>query len=102
MGQTFEKNAARFFTQGFFQQLIGVDRSRWPEMEFVAGKLPARAADWRNGYGQRRIEDKNFRSVADFQFFRGRALAPVGEFVEHPGAVLVDQVFDIANPRLLG
>ena len=67
-------------------------------MELVAGKLPAWAADRRNGYGQRRTQAENDAAVSDLQAAGGDTLAPVGQLVEHPCAVFVDQLFNVADP----
>ena len=101
MGEAFGEDETRFLAQRLFEYDPRFDRRRHEKMQLRVVEQPALATAGRDSHGQRRAEGRNHRAVGDRQFFRGGALAPVGELVEYPLAMFADQRLDVAESRLL-
>lgn len=98
-GQPFGEYRAGFFAQGFFEQVTGGMRRIGAQVKRAGAELPAVTADIGECYGQRLAKAKNHGASGDLLLAGSRPVAPGGELVEHPLAVLVDQAFNVADAR---
>lgn len=96
-GQTFRKDVASLVAQGAFQQLTGMVFRIRAQVNRAGAELPVRPAEVGNGHSQRFAQNKNDCAIGDVELVWAWAVAPGGQLVEHPLAMLMNQIFDIAD-----